>query len=129
MKRIPNDFCDEQFEKRLGNLEIISGITWKMFGLAINSVITKYCGSGSSFEDKQLGTYFVKKSEVEDVRSFAEKVMMYLWDDVVKYDKSRLFDTINYKTLDEVIEGFVAGKNVFSSHCEEMEKLYRSVKE
>ena len=48
---------------------------------------------------------------------------MYLWDDVVKYDKEQLFKSI-YKTLDKVIEDFVGEKNVFNERCESLNALY-----
>ncbi len=129
MKRIKNDFDNDDFSKTsLAKTEIVSGsgITWKEFGKAVNDAIVTNCNDGTSTEDKQLGTYFVRESEAKDPEIFAEKVMMYLWDDVAKYDKSQLFDTKLYPTLDSVIDGFVNGKNVFSESCEKLYKLYEN---
>mgnify|MGYP002801321654 FL=1 len=104
--------------------------TWKKFAAAVNDAILNNCNDGTAAEDKQLGAYFVKQNDVQnDVRRFAEKVLMYLWDDVTKYDKSQLFDTKNYKTLDMVIDGFVEGENVFSPNCAQLQELYNNMKQ
>lgn len=104
--------------------------TWKKFAAAVNDAILNNCNDGTAAEDKQLGAYFVKQNDVQnDVRRFAEKVLMYLWDDVTKYDKSQLFDTKNYKTLDMVIDGFAKGENVFSPNCAQLQELYNNMKQ
>ena len=46
---------------------------------------------------------------------------MYLWEDVVKFDRTQIFGR-DYKTLDSLIKAFVDGKNVFSSDL--IEELY-----
>ena len=98
--------------------------SWKKFAEAVNDAILNHCNDGTAAEDKRLGAYFVKKEDTEDAKRFAEKVMMYLWDDVAKYDRSQLFDVNNYKTLDAVIEAFATGKNVFSPNCDALKKLH-----
>ena len=106
-------------------MPILQGtITWKAFAEAVNDAILNNCNDGTAAEDKQLGAFFVKQNDVQDVRRFAEKVLLYLWDDVAKYDKSKLFDTNKYKTLDAVIAGFVEGENVFSPNCAKLNELY-----
>ena len=104
----------------------VGNFTWKKFAAAVNDAILKNCNDGTAAEDKQLGAFFVKANDVKDTERFAEKVLMYLWDDVAKYDKAQLFDTNNYRTLDEVIEGFAKGENVFSPNCTELKSLYDS---
>ena len=127
MKRIVNDFENEEFKKsELASEKVINDITWQAFGAAVNDAIVKHCSDGSSIEDKQLGTYFVRLSEAGDPEAFAEKVMIYLWEDVVKYDKSRLFNIGKYGTLDRVIAGFINSENVFADHCEALSRLYSS---
>ena len=103
------------------------GFLWKDFAKAVNDAILSNCNDGTAAEDKQLGTHFIKESDLTPARRFAEKVLMYLWDDVAKYDKSQLFDTKNYKTLDMVIDGFVDGNNVFSPNCAELQELYKKM--
>ena len=127
MSRIPNEFnkAPVAWEIKFPN----GTISWKDFAEAVNDAILNNCNDGTAAEDKQLGAYFIKRNDVgnnvQDVRRFAEKVMLYLWDDVAKYDKSQLFDTNKYKTLDMVIDGFVKGKNVFSPNCTMLNDLYK----
>ena len=55
----------------------------------------------ASSEDKRLGTYFVKKKELEAVK-FSEKVLKYLWDDAFKMDKTAIFNE-SCKSLEDVV--------------------------
>lgn len=103
--------------------------TWRNFANAVNDAILKNCSDGTEAEDKQLGAFFVKKDDVKNVQRFAEKVLLYLWDDVAKYDQSQLFDKNKYRTLDEVIDAFVKGENVFSPNCAELQKLYEKMEQ
>lgn len=121
MSRIENKFDAEQDKWiiQCGDVKF----SWKKFAEAVNDAILNYCNDGTAAEDKRLGAYFVKENDTKDAKRFAEKVMMYLWDDVAKYDRSQLFDN-KYRTLDEVIEGFAAGRNVFSPNCEKLKALY-----
>lgn len=122
MTRIKNDFESCTGQIHVGKLTI----SWKDFAKAVNTAILLNCNDGASAEDKQLGAYFVKKNELE-AQIFAEKVFMYLWDDVVKYDKTQLFKA-QYKTLDSVIEAFCKGENVFNERCEDITVLYEEAK-
>lgn len=100
----------------------VLNISWKDFVEKLNIEILdkKY---GENGEDKQLGVYFVDKSllsvEIVDVsnyekrKRFAEKVLMYLWEDVAKYYKEGMFN--NYDTLDDLLDDFVNNKNVFKN--------------
>lgn len=128
MCRIPNDF--NKVPATWEEIKLPNGtISWKNFANAVNDAILNNCNDGTAAEDKQLGAFFVKENDVKDIRRFAEKVLMYLWDDVAKYDQSQLFDKNKYRTLDEVIDGFVKGENVFSPNCAELQKLYEKMKQ
>lgn len=129
MCRIKNDF---EKDKRLKDWRIQAGgrsFSWIDFAKDVNDAILNNCNDGSEAEDKQLGSHFVQASDVKDAERFAEKVLMYLWDDVAKYDKSQLFDTNRYKTLDGVIEAFVKGENVFSPNCTRINALYETMQQ
>ena len=102
------------------------GIIWKEFAEAVNKDILLNCNDGTAAEDKLLGAYFVNEEEIADAQVFAEKVLMYLREDVARYDKSQLFDA-KYPTLDAVIYGFVRGENVFSPACGNIKALYDRV--
>lgn len=114
ISNIFNDKEDEQYKRIIPEFKNDEGeeITWGVFQEAINNIINKeLINYGINGEDKQLGKYFVKDEELKNKKKFAYKVLMYLWDDVVKVNRNILFDTENYSTLDEVIEGFL-DKNV-----------------
>ena len=70
----------------------------------INDEIVEISRDISSSEDKRLGTYFVKKSEL-DAKVFPEKVLKYLWDDAFKMDKEVVFDP-KFDSLEDVIETY-----------------------
>lgn len=78
---------------------------WKTFAHKINDKIIE-CGEGNlSSEDNRLGAYFVSIEELKDPKLFAEKVLMYLWNDAFKYDRNKIFKPA-YKTLEDLIKGF-----------------------
>ena len=126
MTRIPNNFKNPK-DPLLSNENKIAGknYSWKEFALALNTDIVANCNDGMIAEDKLLGTHFVKQSELKNVNAFAEKIFMYLWNDVVKYNKELLFRP-ELKTLDKVIEKFIANENVFNDKCEELLKLFNN---
>ena len=129
MCRIKNDFDNDTSisDWKINFKDKSNGFLWKEFAEAVNDAILNNCNDGTAAEDKLLGTHFVNENDLGDVRRFAEKVLLYLWDDVAKYDKSQLFDTNNYKTLDKVIDEFVKGKNVFSPNCIKLQDLYKEI--
>lgn len=117
------------FDKHSYATKLIPGmdLDWKEFCTAINNFIIESKDEITNSEDKQLGVYFIdeKGLRIENVSSdevqrkeFAYKIFEYLWDDVVKYDRTALFKDAN--TLDELIDNYVKsgsndidGKNVF----------------
>lgn len=129
MSRIVNDFDKDSSISEWKISFKSGGFSWKDFAEKVNDAILNNCNDGTAAEDKQLGTHFIKQCDLTPARRFAEKVLLYLWDDVAKYDKSQLFDTNKYKTLDMVIDGFIKGENVFSPNCTELQNLYTKMKQ
>ena len=129
MSRIVNDFDKDSSISEWKISFKSDGFLWKEFAKAVNDAILNNCNDGTAAEDKQLGTHFIKECDLTPARRFAEKVLLYLWDDVAKYDKSQLFDTNKYKTLDMVIDGFAEGENVFSPNCAKLQELYNNMKQ
>lgn len=80
-------------------------VTWESFVLAMNELIIKYSEGGLSNEDKRLGAYFIKETDLNRVQLFAEKVLMYLWNDAFRYNRDKVFQP-TYKTLEDLIDGF-----------------------
>ena len=90
------------------------GITWGAFAKTINQKISELGENNLSNEDNRLGAYFVRESDLNDAERFAEKILMYLWNDAFKFDHDKVFKA-EYHTLDELIAGFVrVGFSVFS---------------
>ena len=92
----------------------------------MNDKILRFKVENSSSEDKRLGKYFVTKDCLtinqndfteqgkSAAKNFAYKVLEYIWNDVCKYGQSDWFDTDKYRTLEELIDGFMTeGLSIF----------------
>ena len=102
MESIPNDFSQCWFGD-----EIICGsqISWEAFATTINKKIIEFKSGSIGNEDMRLGAYFVKPEELRDEKAFAEKVLMYLWNDAFKYEQDKVFaDDIS--SLDVLLDEF-----------------------
>lgn len=117
-ERIPNVFNGHEIEGML--IPCKSECSWGKFVNAINAQITHRIDDLQVNEDKQLGAFFVKKSDLlnpkdeKSIRSFAYKVLEYLWDDVSKLDRSVLFNS-SYNTFEELVKGYAdKGIDVFN---------------
>lgn len=106
MKQIEN-----RFDRSEHSNDLIAGteVNWGAFATVINDMVTHINLDVASSEDKRLGTYFVKKHELE-VDRFPEKVLKYLWDDAFKLDKTAVFNE-SCKSLDEVIAAYEMAQN------------------
>lgn len=99
-----------QIENRLDQSDhsknMIAGtkINWRAFAAVINEMIIEMNADLACTEDKRLGTYFVKKKELE-VDKFPGKVLKYLWDDAFKMDKAAVFHE-NCRSLEEVVAAY-----------------------
>lgn len=105
MEMIENDFTKPSFKnKHIPNSEI----SWEVFGTAINEIILDNANSTLSSEDKRLGAYFVDEEDLNSNKAFAEKVLMYLWDDVFKFSREEYFnkDSVNQFSLESFIKKF-----------------------
>ena len=83
MEHIPNKFV---FEEGSHALDPIQGtkVNWGTFATVINDQIIENNRDISSSEDKRLGTFFVKKNEL-NAEIFPEKVLKYLWMMLLKW--------------------------------------------
>ena len=121
MESIPNNFdLDGKDTKTVNHLKYhlfndIDNPTWKVFATTVNSVIESN-NDVISNSDKRLGVYFLTDKELNDKKAFAEKVLMYLWNDVFTFDKEKIFDQKYCRTLDDLLTGFEKdGFAVFNS--------------
>lgn len=105
MKMIKNDFNEPSFKDKCVPK---SQIKWKVFGTAINEIILENANSTLSSEDKRLGAFFVDEEDLDSPKQFAEKVLMYLWDDVFKFSRDEYFDrkSVTEFSLESFIKEF-----------------------
>lgn len=98
-----------------------SAYTWKEFVERVNAKISeKGKGYFIQSEDKEIGVYFVSEAYLSLnkndndsilIKKFAEKVLMYLWNDVVKTNPEKLFkmtSSVNtpINSLDNLLDEF-----------------------
>lgn len=83
-----------------------TNIKWGQFWEWINKKIVSTLKGLSSTEDKRLGVWFVSNvnGKIEE-KVFAEKVLKYLWDDVFKFKRSKVF-VEEIDTLEKLIAAF-----------------------
>lgn len=109
-------FFDENHEFKyelINNLDI----TWETFVNVINEFMMSEENEDLVIsEDKQIGPYFVKENELNDPNKFGYKVLLYLWEDVFKMDKYKLFNK-DIRTFSMLMSRFLSidAINVFNS--------------
>ncbi|MBQ4594315.1 MAG: AAA family ATPase [Akkermansia sp.] len=80
---------------------------WKTLRKRINQLLQE---AGIN-EDKQLGPFFLKETELEDTatfkEAFSEKVIMYLFEDAARHHRSHIFKSANlrYSALTDEFNG------------------------
>lgn len=81
--------------------------SWNQVRVRINKILLWNCNVS---EDKLLGPFFIKLSDNMDDSDFSEliktKVIMYLYDDVAKHCRSKLFSDVGCKTYSEICTKF-----------------------
>lgn len=100
----------------------MNDITWGKFRNIINEQIVSQRGLMHN-EDKQLGPYFISKNllsdnftnDVNDRKVFMYKVILYLYDNVCKYNKKIIFDD-KINSINMLINLFMTNEflNVFN---------------
>lgn len=130
--RIPNDFKGEYGEK-LGAMYIPgSDYTWKDFVDKINNYIVSKNKNGLYSEDKQIGAYFVtrkflcnEKNENNEDKAikFANKVLMYIWEDIARLNPSGWFEGIN--SLENLCKEFIS-RNINDSKLDSL-KVFKDI--
>ncbi|GHQ69842.1 hypothetical protein VN1233_03980 [Helicobacter pylori] len=124
MQLIENSF--ENVDDDFKNMKILdTDITWQKFCTTINEKIAQNNEGLSSMEDKRFGVYFVNIDDLKSKENFAHKVIKYLWDDVFKFDRNIIFDTIKFNTLEAVVKNFTKEKgrtqfDIFSDGVKEL---------
>lgn len=101
MEYLPIDF------NKLNETIIIDelNVDWSVFASCINE---KILDSGMmNAEDKQIGPFFAKKSTIINKNLFSNKVLVYLWKDVFKVNKSIIFNTDSIKGINSLVTSYL----------------------
>lgn len=81
---IPIDFNDSDIrEMKISGFEMF----WSDFVSTLNEFLTEI----GVEEDKLIGQRFINKKEMASNDLIASKLLIYLWDDVVRYNRQKLF--------------------------------------
>lgn len=121
-ERMPNDFNGNEIKDMM--VPGMHKYTWEEFVDSVNNQIQDKLDDLQVNEDKQVGAFFVKKADLlpkdassddkEKAKSFAYKVLEYLWDDVSKLDHTVIFNP-SYKTFESLVEAYLKnGVTVFN---------------
>lgn len=147
MRMIENDL--NKVDSKFANHNILdTEVTWKQFNTAINNIILRKNVRLTSSEDKRLGAYFVRKSDLQfnpdekntdlpvkerlkaerENSRFPEKVLKYLWDDAFKFSREDIFETSKYISLEDIVKKFnnSEGNERFAIFKEEIFNLFIS---
>lgn len=104
----------------LGNFEIYTEegkktISWSVFAKAVNDILSLE----SIPEDRHLGPWFVNKIEIANPENaknaLTGKIMMYLWDDVLRHSERSVLFNPEIKTFGDLVKEFNNKKIVFSN--------------
>lgn len=83
-------------------------VTWEVFATTINEQLKRR----EINEDKHLGQYFITETEITNPYKFASKILLYLFDDVLKFNRRGFFKS-EYKTFSDLLNAFIGGKEIF----------------
>ena len=97
---------------------ILSRISWPIFAKAVNTILS----TDSIPEDRHLGPWFVSETEIKDPedakKTLTGKILMYLWDDVLRHSERSVLFHPDIKTFGSLVSKFNAGEMIFSEYFE-----------
>jgi hypothetical protein len=105
-----------------------SSITWGKFLRIINEEILSSTQNELTTEDKQIGAYFIKRTDLSETennldeiiaRRFANKMLSYLWLDIAKFDQRAKWFQSDIKSFDDLLERFLSGEKIFTDEITE----------
>ncbi|EXR46233.1 AAA family ATPase [Acinetobacter baumannii] len=107
----------------LGNFELNTQdgpqtVSWSNFAQVVNSILS----SESIPEDRHMGPWFVNENEIKDPedakKALTGKILMYLWDDVLRHSERSVLFHQEIKTFGSLVKKFNAGEIIFSENFE-----------
>lgn len=106
-----------------GNFELntqdgFETVSWSIFAQVVNSILS----SESIPEDRHMGPWFVNETEIKDPedakKALTGKILMYLWDDVLRHSERSVLFHQDIKTFGSLVKKFNAGEIIFSENFE-----------
>lgn len=91
---------------------------WDEVGSTINEFLLDPENDIDIEEDELLGQYFITKDEYQDKQKVGSKLLGYLWNDVARYSRKKLFNN-NLRTLSQVLDNYEYGKPIFVSKLQD----------
>lgn len=92
--------------------------TWKNLAESINEILE----SEDIPEDRLLGPWFLKESELDSLEASANtlkgKLLLYLWDDVLRHGDKGLIFADGIMSYGSLVKNLKSGKKVFSNQLE-----------
>lgn len=98
------EYCPIEFSGTKYEKYTVPGlnIQWKDFAEILNDHLCKK----EINEDKLIGPYFLNEDDFENIENFASKLLIYLWDDVVRYQRREVFcRTDRFSKIVEIFKG------------------------
>lgn len=98
-------------------------IPWKYFGEKLNTHLSNI----GVEEDKLIGQRFISIEDMQDEEKVAAKLLIYLWDDVVRYRRKELFGDI--KTFSNLVTTYqkISSKCFVPALAVELEKFDKRI--
>jgi len=103
-KYIPIEFEPKHYDMKIAGFEV----KWGTFCERLNDFLAEL----DINEDKHIGPYFLTEEELNDKDKFSSKLIIYLWDDVVRYKRDKLFK--HKEQFSKVIKAFNEGNQIFT---------------
>lgn len=113
---LPLDENDSVIENFVITLPFMNDkkILWNEFRKLINNTIKDHVP-----EDRLIGPFFFKAYELQDPNAFKNKLLLYLREDVLRHNYTKLFRKKNFH---EIVTDFDNGEEIFVIPIEEFER-------
>ena len=90
--------------------------SWKIFAQTVNRMLT----NASIPEDRHLGPWFIHSSELSTVeqakQTLTGKLLMYLWDDVLRHGRTTLIFADHIKTYGGLVNAIESDQSIFNEN-------------
>lgn len=109
------EYMPIDFDKAITKDVKIAGfeVRWKDFAELLNQALSNL----GVEEDRLIGPYFLKEHELKNKSTVSSKLLIYLWDDVVRYKRDSLFNKSSQ--FAEIVKAFNMGRPIFESRLHE----------